>query len=407
MKLNAQISRHNYRSFIWHIIFFSVAINFMDFDTVIPAMLVQSGASAFQIGLMTAILLGGAKFAQLIAAPFLFYKKNKKPYLILGISIRFIALFSIATSFYYIDSLPEGMIIYLIFFFISFFSLSEAFASLSYTDILGKSVLQEKRKSFLSLRQAISSSLIFLSAFAVKEILKMFAFPDNYSVLFLLAGISLAIASLGFWNLKEVKVQKQESNQGLIHFLRLLRDELKGNKNLWSYLIIINTLGIGMGVLPFMILFAKENIGLDANQIGNFVILKTIGLVVSGLVLFRYANRFGYKSILYAAVIVSASIPVFGLFFGGNALIFQFAFLLGGIYVSFFTISRSGVLLEISTDTNRIIYAVLAGIGNILITIFPLLAGLVIEYWGFNVVFIMISATILISLFFIHRLKCK
>ena len=104
-------------------------------------------------------------------------------------------------------------------------------------------------------------------------------------------------------------------------------------------------------------LVAKENIGLDANQIGNFVILKTVGLVVSGLILFKYANRFGYKPILYAAVIVSASIPLFGIFFGDSAIVFPFAFLLGGIYVSFFTIARSGVLLEISTDTNRIIYA--------------------------------------------------
>ena len=53
-----------------------MAINFMDFDTVIPAMLVQSGGSAFQVGLLTAILVGGAKFAQLIAAPFFILQKK-------------------------------------------------------------------------------------------------------------------------------------------------------------------------------------------------------------------------------------------------------------------------------------------------------------------------------------------
>jgi len=407
MELTPKISKHNYRSFIWHIIFFSVAINFMDFDTVIPAMIVQSGGTAFQIGILTAILVGGAKFAQLIAAPFLFYKKNKKNYLILGISIRFIALFSIAISFYFHEKLPDGLIIYLIFFFISFFSLSEAFASLSYTDILGKSILAENRKGFLSLRQVISSSLIFLSAFAVKEVLKMYDFPQNYSMLFMFAGIFLALGSLGFWKLKEIEVEKHYENPGFLPFLRLLKTELKGNRNLWSYIMIINTLGIGMGVLPFMILFAKNNIGLEASQIGNFVIFKTIGLVLSGLLIFRYSQKLGYKSLLYIAICVGVLMPIFGIVFGNNEAIFSFVFLMGGIYIALFTVTRSGVLLEISTNSNRVLYAGISGIGSILITIFPLLGGLVIDNFGFTVFFVLISLTILTSIFFVHRLQCK
>lgn len=377
----------------------------MDFDTVIPAMIIQSGGSAFQVGLLTAILIGGAKFAQLFAAPFLFFKQNKKPFLIFGISIRITALFAIAASFYYASSLPKGLIINLIFFFISFFSLSEAFASLSYTDILGKSIFQERRKSFLSLRQVISSVLIFLSAFLVKEILKMYDFPNNYSRLFMFAGISLAIASIGIWRLKEVKVDIPEGTPGLRSFFRSLRKELKGNKQLWSYLIIINTLGIGMGLLPFMILYAKNNIGLEAGQIGNFVILKTVGLVVSGLFLFRFANRLGYRTLLYTAIAVGAAIPIYGILFSTNIWFYPIVFLMGGIFITFFNISRAGLILEISTDSNRILYAGIAGIGSILVTVFPLMAGWVIDMAGFEIFLIMISFTLLIAVFFVHRLK--
>ena len=315
-------------------------------------------------------------------------------------------MFSIAASFYFSDLLGDGIIIYLIFFFISFFSLSEAFASLSYTDILGKSVLQEKRKSFLSIRQVISSTLVFFSAFAVKKVLGMYEFPTNYSILFLFAGISLAIASLGFWNLKEVKVVNSVENPGFRSFIHSLKKELKGNKILWSYLIIINTLGIGMGLLPFLILYAKNNIGLDAGQVGDFVIFKTVGLVVSGLLVFRFSNKLGYKSLLYVAIAVGMIIPIIGILFGNHAFLFSMAFFLGGVYVALFTVTRSGVILEISTDTNRILYAGIAGIGSILITIFPLLAGIVIDNLGFTVFFILVSLTISISLFFVHRLRC-
>ena len=405
MKLDQKVSKHNYRSYLWHIVFFSMAINFMDFDTVIPSMIIQSGGSAFQVGLLTAILVGGAKFAQFFAAPFLFFRKNKKPFLILGVSIRFIALFAIAASFFFSSELPDGLIIYMIFFFISFFSISEAFASLSYTDILGKSILPEKRKGFLSIRQVISSILIFISAFAVKEVLQLYDFPRNYSVLFLFAGISLAVASLGFWNLKEVTVERMEERSGLNYFFQSLKKELKSNKVLWSYLIIINTLGIGMGLLPFMILYAKTNIGLEASIVGNFVILKTIGLVASGLILFRFASRLGYRKLLYTAVTVGTMIPVYGIIFKTNTFFYPIVFLMGGIFITFFNISRAGVLLEISTNTNRILYAGIAGIGSVLVTVFPLMAGLVIELIGFDFFLVLISLTMLVSVFFIHRLR--
>jgi MFS family permease len=407
MNLTPQISRQNFHSFIWHIVFFSMAINFMDFDTVMPAMIIQSGGTAVQIGILTAILIGGSKIAQLFAAPFLYFTKTKKTYLLLAISVRFSALMAIAGSFYYSQALPNGTIIYLIFFFISFFSLSEAFATLSYTDILGKSLLQVKRKSFLSIRQVISSLLMFLSAFAVKKVLGTYDFPDNYAFLFLFAGLALAIASLGIWNLREVRLEKQFEHPGLISFIKLLKKELKGNKVLWSYLIIINTLGLGMGLLPFMILYAKTNIGLDPGQIGNFVILKTVGLVFSGLFLFRFANKLGYKTLLYIALIVGASLPLVGMLLSDQPYWFSLCFLMGGIYITFFNISRAGVLLEISTDSNRVLYAGIAGFGSILITIFPLLAGFVIDSLGFEVFFILTSLTILISVFFIHRLQCK
>ena len=407
MELNSRTSSRNFNNFIWHAVFASIAINFMDFDTVLPAMIVQSGGTAWHVGLLTAIMVGGAKLVQLPLAPFLFFARSKKNYLILGITIRFIALFSISAIFYFSGWFMDWAILFLIFLFISFFSFSEAFASLSYTDILGKSVLQEKRKHFLSLKQVITSLLIFASSFMVKYLLQTRGFPSNYSMLFLIAGSALAIASIGFWRLKEIKFPINAASTSLRSFIPLFRNELKGNRVLVAYLVIINTLGIGMGVLPFMILYAKTQMGIGSAQVGNFVILKTLGLVLSGLLLYRFASKIGYKTLLYISVGVGAAMPLFGIFASGSVWLYSLVFLLGGVFISFFNVSRTGVLLEISTNTNRVLYAGIAGFGSILVTVFPLLAGWVIDSLGFSVFFTMISITILISLGFIYRLNCE
>ena len=84
MKLTEQISRNNYYSFLWHAIFLALTINFMDMDTIIPAMMVDAGASPLQLGVLTAIMVGGARFAQLFFAPFLNNQPSKKGYLLGG-----------------------------------------------------------------------------------------------------------------------------------------------------------------------------------------------------------------------------------------------------------------------------------------------------------------------------------
>jgi len=50
----------------------------MDVDTIIPAMLIESGGGAIHVGIMTAILLGGANFTQLFFAPYVSNKSYKK-----------------------------------------------------------------------------------------------------------------------------------------------------------------------------------------------------------------------------------------------------------------------------------------------------------------------------------------
>jgi len=120
LKLTPGISRHNYYSFLWHASFLALAQNFMDIDTVIPAMLVDAGGNGFHIGLMTAIMLGGSSFTQLIFAPFISNQPYKKKFLLLGINTRIISLLFMSIMLYF--SITGRHTIWLIFLLITFHS---------------------------------------------------------------------------------------------------------------------------------------------------------------------------------------------------------------------------------------------------------------------------------------------
>ena len=147
----------------------------MDVDTVIPAMLVDAGGNGLHIGLMTAIMLGGSSFTQLIFAPFISNRPYKKKFLLLGINTRIISLLFMSIMLYF--SFKGGHIIWLIFLLITFFSLGGAFANVSYTDILGKSVDQSIRKSFFSIKQVVGGLVLFFSALLAKKVITLRTFP--------------------------------------------------------------------------------------------------------------------------------------------------------------------------------------------------------------------------------------
>jgi MFS family permease len=406
MQISDKRSKINFRSFLWHAVFLALASNFMDVDTIIPSMLIKAGGNSVHLGFLTAIMLGGSSVLQLVFAPMLSKNALKLNHLLLGINLRVITLFLISLMLFFSRSLSGDTIIVAIFILISVFSFSGSYSGISYTDILGKSVKAESRKSFFSIKEIVLSIGVLISALTVRYLITRYEYPDNYALLFFIAAILLLIASLGFWNIKEVR-SINPVKRSIIDFFKLIPNEIKKNRNLKYYLLIINTLGLGIGFLPFLILFAKENFNLSYALIGNILLFRISGMLFASTAYYILSKKIGYKDLLSIAVIIGVTLPIAALLLSENQYYFQFLFILSGIFVTLFKISNNGILLDISTNENRTIYAGISGAGKIFSTVFPLIAGVMIYYFGFTAVFIIVSLTILFSYFFVSRLNCN
>jgi MFS family permease len=404
MSSEEQESRRNFKAFIWHAAFLALASNFMDVDTVIPAMLVKVGGNSIHMGILTTIMIGGGSFMQLFFSGVLSNKAFKKKFLLGGINLRVMALLSLSLLFLYSDTLTKSTVFISIFVLISIFSFSGSFANVSYIDILGKTISQKRRKQFFSLKQFISSIGLLSSAFLAGYVLKRYAFPTNYSYTYLFAALLLLIASIGFYFLSE-KVASTSKKIGIKEFFTQMPKEIKRNSHLKYYLIIINFMGIGVSLLPFVVLLAKENQGINFSLIGTFIIFRTAGMLIGSLSLYFMSKKFKYKYVLLFDVFLGASIPILALLLQQHLSLFPIIFTLAGIFISTFKISLNGMLIEISTNENRTLYAGMSGAGNILTSIFPLVAGVLIQFLGFNIVFSLISMSILMSYFAVRKIQ--
>lgn len=405
MVLNGKISRHNYDAFLWHAVFLALAKNFMDVDTIMPAMMVDAGGKSVHVGFLTAILLGGERFGQIFFTPFLNNQVLKKGYLLGGINTRILALGGIAVLFYFLSHVPGRLIIGSIFILSALFAFSGAFANISYVDILGKSVLEKKRKAFFSMKQIVSSLAVLASAFLAKKVLNSAEYPMNYTSMFFIAATVLGIASLGFWKIKEIRTSNLKIN-GLLKFIQRIQKETCTNEKLKNYILLKNSKGICIVLMPFLILYAKKMFAAGNHDIGNFLLLKVIGGVLTGSILYYYSQKVKYQNMLVMTSMLATLIPLFILVIPGS-LFFPYIFLAGGIVFTIHDISMSGILLEVTTNENRALYTGLSGAGSILPVIFPFFGGWIITKFGFTPFFILFILIIFLSFHFIHKMDCK
>lgn len=405
MTLPGKISSHNFRAFLWHAGFLALAQNFMDVDTIIPAMIIESGGGAFHIGLMTAILLGGSRFTQLLFAPYISNQPFKKKFLLLGINSRVLSLLALGFILFYFSAGESGHLLWLIFLFLSIFALGGAFANVSYNDILGKSVEEKRRKTFFSLKQMLAGGVVLISAVLAKKVLTSFSYPVNFGIMFFTGAILLLVATGGFWKIREIEPSGLRI-ESVKSFIKILRSELSTNPRLGYFLGFINTQGIMLSFLPFVMLYAKETLNAQSSDTGNFLLFKVIGVVSVSIMVFLVSKKIKYNLLLYLNVLLSLTVLISMLFIN-NEYALRFIFVAGGITFSLYTITMNGLLLEVSGRENRAIYTGFAGAGNILPALFPLAGSWVINQFGFSVFFVLYMVIVASALYFIRKINCK
>jgi MFS family permease len=223
--------------------------------------------------------------------------------------------------------------------------------------------------------------------------------------MFFICALLLLIASGGFWKIKEDTPSVMKI-KGLKDFLMILKSELSQNRKLGYFLGFINTQGIIISLLPFVMLYAKEKLNTQSSDTGYFLLYKVIGVVTVSMLVFLFSRRVKYNLLLYMNVSLSLMLILTTLFIN-DVITLRYIFVFGGIIYTLYIITMNGLLLEISRRENRALYAGFAGAGNILPAVFPLAGGWIINQFGFHNFFLVFFFSISISIWFIRKIDCK
>jgi len=399
--------RRNYRAFLWHAVFLSITVTFTEVNTVIPAMILQIGGGEFHVGIVTAIMIGVPLAAQLNFAGFLHGRRRKKPFLLLGINLRVASLAAIGLTVVAVGALSVTQALLIVYTELLLFTLSGAFAGIAYVDLVGKSFDRPLRARFFTRKQMISSVGILVSALIARQVLSMTDYPRNYFILFLAAAAVLLVATGGFWMIREQEGQRQERSSYL-RTLKSLPKVIKADPNLRSYLVFVNSIGFHVALTPFYVVLAKERYYLDPALAGNLLFIQIVGMVGASLLWPALVKTRGFKGVLRLWSYLSFALPLLALLV---SRVLPLGFYLGlfvftGAGISARKVSQDAVVVELSTEENRVLYTGIIGTLNLSIAVFPIVIGGLIATLGYVPVFVGVSALALLARLSLRRLVC-
>ena len=397
--------QRNFLAGLVHGIFFQMSAAFGSIHTVLPAFVTLLTPSTVAVGLMAAIQGVGEIVPQLFTAYLVEDKPRKKPYLLAVITVRWLAWGLLAWLTYRYALTRPGLVLAVLVGLFGLFSIAGGVGAVVYADIFARAIPAERRGRFTGARQIGGFALAIFAGWIVKQVLESDAlpFPTNYSVIFALSAVTLAVAFTGFALIREPVYPVRRQNDSLGAMLQQARRLVHANPNLRRLLFSRGILGLAVGLAPFYVVHAREAPAFNAGTIGLFLSAQMAGAALSNLLWAWLADTFGNKTVIVGTLVSAALAPLLALLLPPAVpLAYALVFVLLGSMLSGMKIGYNNFVLEMAGPEIRANCVALQNTLLAPIALFPLFAGYLVEATSFNWLFgsevVLLAVGIIISL---------
>lgn len=364
------------------------------------------GASSAIIGALVPIKDAGSLLPQLFVSGKIRAFAIRKYFWVVSALVQALAWMGAAAVIYFLEG---DLVVYLIVALLAVFSMASGVASVSYKDVIAKTIPKETRGQMLSYRSTFGGLLGLAAGLILVFFIKGVADQDLYALLFLIASILWFIAAALFYFIQEEK-GATEGGRNPFQELKQGIGILKQEANFRNFLI---TRGLLMAIpllQPFYVILAKEVNDTSWSLLGYLIVANGLAQVLSSPIWGKIADKSSVTLIR-----ISCSIAIVGLLYALSFVWFDwnetgfYAFLpvifINGIAYSGARLSRKTYLVNYAPEDNRPTYI---SVANTTIGIFTLIAasfGLVAELFGLSVQLLFFMFMLLSAIFLSFKLK--
>lgn len=397
--------RHFKRNFLLGVtngVLFHFAWAFTGTSTVLPLFISRLTSSEILIGLASTLEALGWFLPQIAIAAMTLHRREQLPVYVKTAFLRGGSFFLFAVLIFILGKENPSYLLMTFFFLFSLYSLGGGMAGVSFTDIVGKTIPEEKRGSFFGARKLVGGGLAALGGLLIQRILKLYDFPHNFGVLFLIASALIILALVSTCLVKEtptaMRPEKKSARENLLLGFRIAKE----NRNFRKFLYTRMAIGCYVMGLPFYIIYGREFLSLPASMAGLLLTIQMVGYLSSNLLWGYLSNRRNNRLVLVLSALFSGICPVLvlsdmalGIPFWAYASIFFFL----GATIAGLDLGYMNYLLQIAPEQRRPIYV---GFLNTVVgpTLFlSAVGGLIVQIFSFGVLYVLLLLISFFSLF--------
>jgi MFS family permease len=384
--LESKTNRRNFIAGLWHSAFLALGVSLTQATTVISAFVADLTGSTVWVGGLSTVLTVAAALPQLFVARWIEPRPRKMPYLLLAIYLRVVSWGILAWLIYTIGAEQPIMLAWALVVMLAVFYAGGGLGNIPYTDIIGKIIPPNRRGAFFGGKEALAGPLAVGAALVARQILAGVDYPNNYALLFGLAALGLAIASLGFWMMREPPAPggTQTSQPWKAYWTQIRRASLR-----LKTLIGIELLtGFSLMTLPFYVVYARDQLDAPSDATGWFLLAQVLGGVLANIVWARLVDRSGSRRMLFFCAVTSTLTPILAILlapFGWPVL--MLVFFLAGATFNGRRVGFQSALLELAPVSERPTYAGINAVLILPLAFLSLGAGILLQQWTYTSLF--------------------
>jgi MFS family permease len=403
--------RHFKRNFFLGVsngVLFHFAWAFTGTSTVLPLFISRLTPSEILIGLASTLEALGWFLPQIAVAAITLHRTKQLPVYIKAAFLRGGSFLVFALLVFILGKENPSYLLVTFFFLFSLYSLGGGMAGVSFTDIVGKTIPEEKRGSFFGARKLIGGGLAALGGLLIQRILRFSDFPQNFGILFLIASGLIILALVSTCLVRETPTtrqpQKRTVRENLLLGLRITREDA----NLRKFLHTRVAIGCYVMGLPFYVIYATEFLSAPAGMAGVFLTVQMIGYLCSNLLWGYLSNRRNNRLVLVLSASFSGVCPLLVLSdiaFGIPLWAYASTFFFLGATVAGLDLGYMNYLLQFAPEERRPIYV---GFFNTVVgpTFFlSALGGVIIQVFSFRLLYALLLLISVVSIFLSLSLK--
>jgi MFS family permease len=356
--------RRNFAAFMTDFVLVSVAIAFIDPNTIMASLFDQLTGSTLFIGLASTLWPLGILAPQLLFAPFFATRRRKKPFMVWPLLVGPIVFGAVATVLWRSEASNPWLLAWISLAGMTIFAVANGFLFVPWLDVLSRAVPPRPRGWLFGLQQGLTATVGLGVGTAVHFILTTegLEFPKNYATLFAAAAALIGAGTVAMALVKEPthEVELAKDARGA---LPDIREVVRSDRRLRRFVLVRVTLDSARIADPFYVVYAINSLHVAPSEVGTFLACRLLGTAIGGPVMGLVSSRLGSAMVIRlagGAAVLQSALVLLTLFWSGVAFIYA-AFALAGVVQAALFPGYMGYVMELAPERSRPLYL---GISN-------------------------------------------